>query len=73
MDAVSEQQTGSREHDLLSLNLSLFWTDRTGRKADQQRFRAIQAAGIFVHTPVAGAIAFAGPFYTKNNIYYSHG
>jgi hypothetical protein len=33
--------------------------------ADQQRFCAIQAAGIFVHTLVTGAIAFARPLYAK--------
>ncbi|KAI0246224.1 hypothetical protein BJV78DRAFT_1135690 [Lactifluus subvellereus] len=33
--------------------------------ADQWHSHAIQAAGIFVHTLVAGAIAFVGPSYRK--------
>ena len=33
--------------------------------ADQQCLHAIQAAGVFVHTLVTGAIAFAGPLYAK--------
>jgi hypothetical protein len=33
--------------------------------ANQQQLRVIQAAGIFVHTFVAGAIAFSEPLYAR--------